>query len=183
MPGLATGLAVVGVAVMGRKASIPVLLGSLAPILVLHFLWDPPDNRCGSALTDLATFLFCRLVGFAHREGVPQRLKPFAVVALSLAAPAYGAWYAFAHQAETGSYDLDDIPVAQTFYSAGFVTLLMCFKTYYDVDFAWPARFRRTDPDRDDPQRPRGDRLPLARDRPRAGRPADRPSRGPDKGR
>ncbi|MGQ4382640.1 acyltransferase family protein [Streptomyces sp. SAS_270] len=128
-----------------RKAPIPVLLGSLAPVLVLQFLWEAPDNRFGSALTDLATFLFCWVVGFAHREGVLQRLKPFAVVALSLAALVYGAWYAFSHQAETGSYDLDDIPVAQTFYSAGFVTLLMYFKAYYDVDFAWLARFRRTD--------------------------------------
>ncbi|MGW7043701.1 acyltransferase family protein [Streptomyces avermitilis] len=128
-----------------RKAPIPVLLLSLVPIVVFQFGWQPPWNRFGSALTDIATYLFCWLVGFAHREGVLQRLKPAAVVALSLAALAYGGWYAFAHQGEFGTYDLDEIPLAQAFWSAGFVTLLMYFKAYYDVDFAWLARFKRLD--------------------------------------
>jgi hypothetical protein len=128
-----------------RKAPIPVLLLSLVPIVVFQYLWQPPDNRFGSGLTDLATFLFCWLLGFAHREGVLQRLRPSPVVLLSLAALAYGAWYAFTHQAATGSYDMDDIPIAQTFWSAGFVTLLMYFKAYYKVDFAGLARFKRLD--------------------------------------
>ncbi|MEU1027905.1 acyltransferase family protein [Streptomyces mirabilis] len=128
-----------------RKAPLPVLLLSLAPILVFQYAWQPPDNRFGSGLTDFATFLFCWLVGFAHREGVLQRLKPALVILASLALLAYGGWYAFAHQAEFGTYDLDEVPVAQTFWSAGFVTLLMYFKAYYDVDFAWLARFKRLD--------------------------------------
>ncbi|MET9892598.1 acyltransferase [Streptomyces sp. NPDC006465] len=128
-----------------RKAPIPVLLLSLVPIVVFEYGWQPPYDRFGSALTDLATYLFCWLVGFAHREGVLQRLKPGAVVLASLAALAYGGWYALAHQAEFGTYDLDEIPLAQTFWSAGFVTLLMYFKAYYDVDFAWLARFKRLD--------------------------------------
>ncbi|MEU1456127.1 acyltransferase family protein [Streptomyces avermitilis] len=128
-----------------RKAPIPVLLLSLVPIVVFQFGWQPPWNRFGSALTDIATYLFCWLVGFAHREGVLQRLKPTAVVALSLAALAYGGWYAFAHQGEFGTYDLDEIPLAQAFWSAGFVALLMYFKAHYDVDFAWLARFKRLD--------------------------------------
>ncbi|MFG2555366.1 acyltransferase [Streptomyces sp. NPDC048581] len=128
-----------------RLAPIPVLLLSLGPILVLHFLWEPPDNRFGSALTDLATFLFCWILGFAHRDGVLQRLKPFAVVVLSFAAIGYGGWYAFTHQAETGSYDLDDIPLAQAFWSAGYVALLMYAKARFKVDFAGLTRFRRLD--------------------------------------
>jgi peptidoglycan/LPS O-acetylase OafA/YrhL len=128
-----------------RKAPLPVLLLSLAPILVFQYAWQPPDNRFGSGLTDFATFLFCWLVGFAHREGVLRRLKPALVILASLALLAYGGWYAFAHQAEFGTYDLDEIPVAQTFWSAGFVTLLMYFKAYYNVDFAWLARFKRLD--------------------------------------
>ncbi|MGW4979428.1 acyltransferase family protein [Streptomyces mirabilis] len=128
-----------------RKAPLPALLLSLAPILVFQYAWQPPDNRFGSGLTDFATFLFCWLVGFAHREGVLQRLKPALVILASLALLAYGGWYAFAHQAEFGTYDLDEVPVAQTFWSAGFVTLLMYFKAYYNVDFAWLARFKRLD--------------------------------------
>ncbi|MFD5590495.1 acyltransferase [Streptomyces griseorubiginosus] len=128
-----------------RLAPVPVLLLSLAPIVVFHLLWEPPDDRLGSALTDLATFLFCWILGFAHRDRVLERLKPFAVVVLSLAAIGFGGWYAFTHQAETGSYDLDDIPLAQAFWSAGYVTLLMWAKAYFRIDFAWLTRFRRTD--------------------------------------
>ncbi|MEE1759195.1 MULTISPECIES: acyltransferase family protein [unclassified Streptomyces] len=128
-----------------RMAPVPVLLASLAPIVVLTFLREPPDDRFGTALTDLATFLFCWILGFAHRDGVLTRLKPLAVTVLSLAALGLGAWYAFTHQEETGSYDLDDIPLAQAFFSAGFVTLLLYAKAYLEVDFAGLTRFRRLD--------------------------------------
>ncbi|WP_018543823.1 acyltransferase family protein [Streptomyces sp. LaPpAH-108] len=128
-----------------RRAPVPVLLLSLAPVLVLNFLWAGPDNRFGSALWDLATYLFCWLAGFAHRDGVLQRLRPPAVVVLSLAAIGYGGWYAFAHQADFGTYDLDENPLAQAFWSAGAVLLLFWAKARYRVDFAWLSRFRRTD--------------------------------------
>ncbi|MDX3136499.1 acyltransferase [Streptomyces europaeiscabiei] len=128
-----------------RLAPVPVLLLSLSPILVFPFLREPPDDRLGSALTDLATFLFCWMLGFAHRDGVLARLKPFAVTVLSLAALGFGAWYAFSHQEETGSYDLDDIPLAQAFFSAGFVTLLLYAKAYFKVDLAVLSSFPRLD--------------------------------------
>lgn len=128
-----------------RLAPVAVLLLSLAPIVVFHYLWEPPDNRFGNGLTDLATFLFCWILGFAHRDGVLQRLKPALVVLLSLAAIGFGGWYAFTHQAETGSYDLDDIPLAQAFWSAGFVTLLMYAKAHFEIDFAGLTRYKRLD--------------------------------------
>ncbi|MFF3344684.1 acyltransferase [Streptomyces sp. NPDC002779] len=128
-----------------RLAPLAVLPASLAPVLVLHFLWTPPDDRLGSALWDLSTYLFCWILGFAHRDGVLQRTRPAAVVLLSLAALGYGGWYAFAHQGAYGTYDLDEIPLAQAFWSAGFVTLLMWAKARFRIDFAGLARFRRLD--------------------------------------
>ncbi|MFD7458470.1 MULTISPECIES: acyltransferase family protein [unclassified Streptomyces] len=124
-----------------RLAPVPVLALSLAPVVALRFAWQPPDDRFGTALLDLATYLFCWLLGFAHRDGVLRRLKPSAVVLFSLAALAYGGWYALAHQAEYGTYDLDENPLAQAFWSAGFVTPLMYFK----ADFSWLARAPRLD--------------------------------------
>ncbi|MDT0477753.1 acyltransferase, partial [Streptomyces sp. DSM 41014] len=128
-----------------RRAPILVLVLSPAPILVLTFGWAGPDNRFGSALWDLSTYLFCWLLGFAHRDGVLQRLRPALVVPAALAALGYGGWYAVAHRAEFGTYDLDEIPLAQAFWSAGFVLLLMWAKARLRIDFAWLARFRRTD--------------------------------------
>ncbi|MFE1236620.1 acyltransferase family protein [Streptomyces tendae] len=128
-----------------RLAPVPVLLLSLAPIVAFQFVWQPPENRFGTGLLDLATYLFCWVLGFAHRDGVLALLKPAAVVVLSLAALACGAWYAFAHRAEYGTYDLDDIPLAQAFWSAGFVTLLMYSKARLRVDFSGLVRLRRLD--------------------------------------
>ncbi|MFE1026732.1 acyltransferase [Streptomyces sp. NPDC058818] len=123
-----------------RLAPVPVLLLSLAPIVILQFVRQPPGNRLGTGLLDLATYLFCWVLGFAHRDGVLGRLKPAAVVALSFAALSYGGWYAFAHRAEYGTYDLDDIPLAQAFWSAGFVTLLMYVKTRVGAESAGLSR-------------------------------------------
>ncbi|WP_109005661.1 acyltransferase family protein [Streptomyces rishiriensis] len=127
-----------------RLAPAVVLTLSLAPILVLTFVWAGPDNRVGTALWDLSTYLFCWMLGFAHRDGVLQRMKPALVVMASLAALGFGGWYAFTHQAESGTYDLDENPLAQAFWSAGFVMPLMWAKTYFGIDFAWLTRFRRT---------------------------------------
>ncbi|MEU9554975.1 acyltransferase family protein [Streptomyces fumanus] len=128
-----------------RLAPVPVLLSCLAPVVVLQYVWRPPDDRFGTGLLDLATFLFCWVLGFAHRDGVLARLRPTAVVPLALAALAYGAWYALAHQGEYGTYDLDDIPLAQAFWSAGFVTLLMYSKARLGIGLAGLARHRRLD--------------------------------------
>ncbi|WP_247695519.1 acyltransferase [Streptomyces sp. B93] len=129
-----------------RRAPVAVLALSLAPVVVFTFAWPPPDGRLGAGLWDLATYLFCWLLGFAHRDGVLARLRPSAVGALSLAALGYGGWYALTHQAEYGgTYDLDDNPLAQAFWSAGFVTPLMYAKARFRVDLAGLARFRRLD--------------------------------------
>ncbi len=128
-----------------RLAPVPVLLLSLAPVLVLNFLRAGPDGRLGSALWDLSTYLFCWILGFAHRDGVLRRTRPALVALLSLAALGYGAWYAFAHQADVGTYDLDENPLAQAFWSAGYVTLLMWGKAYFRIGFARLARFPRLD--------------------------------------
>jgi hypothetical protein len=128
-----------------RKAPIPVLLLTLVPIVVLKFVWAGPDNRLGNAMWDLSTYLFCWVLGFAHRDGVLQRLKPFLVVVLSVGAIAFGGWYAFTHQAEAGTYDLDENPLAQTYWSAGYVMLLMWAKAHFNIDFAWLTRFKKLD--------------------------------------
>ncbi len=128
-----------------RLAPLPALLASLTPVLVFQYAWQPPDDRLGSALWDLSTYLFCWLLGFAHRDGVLHRMKPGPVAVLSAAALAFGGWYAFTHQAEYGTYDLDENPLAQAFWSAGFVLLLMWAKARLRIDFAGLTRFRRLD--------------------------------------
>ncbi|MFC9429865.1 acyltransferase [Streptomyces sp. NPDC056987] len=118
-----------------RRAPLPVLLLSLVPVAVFETLWPLPDGRLGAALGDLSVFLFCWLLGFAHRDGVLDRLRPGPVVGAALPVMALGAGWAFSHPVD-GTYDLDDIPLAQALWSAGFVLLLMRFRP----DFGWLGR-------------------------------------------
>ncbi|WP_405762638.1 acyltransferase family protein [Streptomyces sp. NBC_01420] len=118
-----------------RLAPLPVLALSLVPVLVLTGLGGGPDGRLGSALSDGAVFLFCWLLGFAHRDGVLDRMRPGRVLAVAPVLLAAGGWWALNHRAD-GSYDLDDIPLAQALWSAGFVLLLLRFRP----DVGWPAR-------------------------------------------
>ncbi|WP_432032058.1 acyltransferase family protein [Streptomyces antibioticus] len=127
-----------------RLAPLPVLALSLLPVLALNFVWAGPDGRIGTALWDLSTYLCCWLLGFAHRDGVLRRMRPAAVVVLSLAALGFGGWYALAHRAEFGTYDLDENPLAQAFWSAGFVLPLLWAKARFGIDFGWLTRLRRT---------------------------------------
>ncbi|MGW6060394.1 acyltransferase family protein [Streptomyces sp. NPDC055189] len=127
-----------------RLAPVPVLLLSLVPVALFETVWSLPEGRLGSAAGDVSVFLFCWLLGFAHRDGVLRRLSPTPVVAAAVAALLAGGWWALHHQVD-GTYDLDDIPLAQALWSAGFVTLLMYLKVYFEVDFGWLARFKVPD--------------------------------------
>ncbi|MEU3277373.1 acyltransferase family protein [Streptomyces antibioticus] len=127
-----------------RLAPLPVLMLSLVPVLVLHCVRSVPDGRIATALWDLSTYLCCWLLGFAHRDGVLGRMRPAAVVVLSLAALGFGGWYALAHRAEFGTYDLDENPLAQAFWSAGFVLPLLWAKARFGIGLTWLTRFRRT---------------------------------------
>ncbi|MFD9498185.1 acyltransferase [Streptomyces sp. NPDC060035] len=115
-----------------RFAPLPVLALSLVPVVVLETVTGVPEGRLGSALSDLSVFLFCWLLGFAHREGVLDRLRGAGVAAAALPLMAAGAWWAVRHRVD-GSFDLDDIPLAQTLWSAGFVLILLRFRPRFDA--------------------------------------------------
>lgn len=110
-----------------RLAPVPVLVLSLVPGLALTASGREPDGRLGSALSDVSVFLFCWLLGFAHRDGVLDRMRPARAVAVVPVLLAAGGWWALRHRVD-GSYDLDDIPLAQALWSAGFVLLLLRFR-------------------------------------------------------
>ncbi|MFI6874558.1 acyltransferase [Streptomyces sp. NPDC050400] len=131
-----------------RRAPVPVLLLSLVPITLFEtgtLPYPGAGGRLGAAICDFSIFLFCWLLGFAHRDGLLAKWRARPVVLLSLSALAVGGWYASSHQGEYGTYDLDDVPLAQALWSAGFVTLLMYAKVARRIDFARLARHRRLD--------------------------------------
>ncbi|MDX2650107.1 acyltransferase [Streptomyces sp. PA03-1a] len=110
-----------------RRSPTAVLVASLAPVVLLQTPWSLPEGGAGSAVTDLAAFLTCWLLGFAHHDGLLDRARAGLVPVLAAVAMAAGAWWAWSHRAD-GSYDLNEIPLAQALWSAGFVLLLLRFR-------------------------------------------------------
>ncbi len=117
-----------------------VLLTALLQAGVLPF----PGRLEGleSALTDVATFGACWLLGFAHRDGLLDRIPPEAVAALATATVVLGGWFALAHQTDEG-YDLGEIPLAQALWSIGFVLVLLRFRPRALGDWARRGRLGR----------------------------------------
>lgn len=113
-----------------RLMPVPVLLAPLALVYLtendLLDVWVAGD-RVGSAVTDLLTFGACWLLGFAHRDGLLQRIPVAALVTFASATAIAGATWAFGHQAGDGAYDLNVIPIGQALYSLGVVALLLRF--------------------------------------------------------
>jgi len=110
------------------------------PALVLAqelSLLDFP-GRGGDAVLSFGIFGACWLLGFAHHDGVLRRLPLRRVLPAGLALMAVGAGVALA---PGGGWDLDDLPLANTAYSLGFVLLLL--RAY--PDFSWMRRHRVLD--------------------------------------
>lgn len=117
-----------------------VLVLSLLPIVVMSTVWTPPDGQVGTVVFDLATYLACWMLGFAHRDGLVDRMSAAVVLLLAAAAMTAGGWWAFTHLSD-GTYDLNEIPLAQALWSVGFVLLLLRFRP----DMNWIRRYRPLD--------------------------------------
>ncbi|WP_449488563.1 acyltransferase family protein [Streptomyces purpurascens] len=118
-----------------RLAPVPVLLLSLGPVLAFQFVAAAgrPARRRAVGPGDVPVLLAPRLRAPRRRPGPAEARR---------AAPArvgrprvLGGWYALAHQAEYGTM-IHENPLAQAFWSAGFVTLLMYAKARFRTDFA-----------------------------------------------
>ncbi|MFE2428141.1 acyltransferase [Streptomyces sp. NPDC059373] len=123
-----------------RVSRVAVLCASLLPIVIMTTVWTPPDGELGTVLLDLATFVACWLLGFAHRDGLIDRVPAALVLLLAAATMGVGGWWAFAHPSD-GTYDLNEIPLAQALWSVGFVLLLLRFRPRMD----WIRRCRPLD--------------------------------------
>jgi peptidoglycan/LPS O-acetylase OafA/YrhL len=102
-------------------AAFPVLT------VVLQYGLLPGPDLLLSALTDVAVFGACWLLGFAHRDGLLDAIRARVVVAVAVVCLAAGGWFAYTHPTAEG-YDLGEIPLGQALWSFGFVLLLMRFR-------------------------------------------------------
>ena len=122
-----------------RRWPLACLLLPLGGVVVLQTAMPALGGPVEPVLTDLVTFGACWVVGFAHRDGRLRRLSMSSLLALAALCLGIGAaWVATHPQADL---DLNDIPVAQAFWSLGFVLLLLRAAPPMD----WLARIRPLD--------------------------------------
>lgn len=95
-------------------------------------------DRAGDVVLSAGIYGACWLLGFAHHDGMIRRLPMRLVLTVGAGFMALGAGYA----ALPGEgWNIDDIPLSATFYSLGFVLVLLRFYP----DFSWMARHRFLD--------------------------------------
>lgn len=122
-----------------RRWPVPCLLLPLGAVVLLQTVAPEIEGPVESVLTDVVTFGACWLVGFAHRDGQLRRLRLPALLALAALCFGVGAGWVATHPDD--GFDLNDIPVAQAFWSLAFVLLLM----RANPPMGWLARLRPLD--------------------------------------
>ncbi|MGY1795218.1 acyltransferase [Geodermatophilus sp. SYSU D00525] len=103
-----------------RTMSVPVVTMGLVTLGLVNFV-----GRTHDIVVELCVYACCWMLGFAHHDGTLRRLPLGRTLAGGVALLAAGAWYAFSHQAEYGSYNIDDIPLADMLYCLGAVLVLL----------------------------------------------------------
>jgi peptidoglycan/LPS O-acetylase OafA/YrhL len=119
-----------------RRAPLLVIATPLVAILVLDGLRVPLDNRAGSVLVDVLTFGACWLLGFAHRDGMLDRIPKRICFAIAAVAIAAGAAWALLLPAEPGNAELDASPGGMALLATGTVLILLRFRP----SMAWLSR-------------------------------------------
>jgi len=110
-----------------RRAPWTAVTAFLALAALFQYGLVPGPGPLLTALTDVATFGACWLLGFAHREGRFEALTARTTCAAAAVLLAGGAWFAYSHPTDEG-LDLGEIPLAQALWSVGFVLLLLRFR-------------------------------------------------------
>nr|WP_280175128.1 acyltransferase [Micromonospora cremea] len=122
-----------------RRWPVWSVLTPLAGVVLLQTAAPALGGPADSVLTALATFGACWLLGFAHRDGQLQRLRLRSLLALAALCLGLAVGWLATHP--DAGLDLNDIPVAQAFWSLGIVLLLM----RVSPSMAWLARIRPLD--------------------------------------
>jgi peptidoglycan/LPS O-acetylase OafA/YrhL len=82
-------------------------------------------GRTYDNIVELSIYACCWMIGFAHHDGKLRRLPLKRTLAVGVALLGIGLWYAFTHQEQYGTYNIDDVPLANMPYCLGAVLILL----------------------------------------------------------
>jgi peptidoglycan/LPS O-acetylase OafA/YrhL len=123
-----------------RRWNLPTVLLPLFGLMLFMAYPDRFGEAAGTVIQNVLAYGTCWILGFAHREGDLQKLKPATVLGLAVACVGGGLAWAITHPDGDG-VDLVGIPVAYAIYSIGFVLALLRWNPRMD----WLARARPLD--------------------------------------
>ncbi|WP_189775201.1 acyltransferase family protein [Streptomyces tauricus] len=124
-----------------RRAPWVTLLAPLGLTAVVGTGVVTIPGETGNAVSDFAVYGGCWVLGFAHYEGMLQKIPRYVAVSCSTLLMAFGLWWASGHLGPDG-WDLNDIPLAQATWSFGFVVILLQYSpSWQDL----PGRLKRWD--------------------------------------
>jgi peptidoglycan/LPS O-acetylase OafA/YrhL len=120
-----------------RRARLATALLPLALLAVFVLYPATFGQSAGTVVQNVLAYGSCWILGFAHREGDLARLKPYVVLTLAVAFVSGALAWAYAHPGDEG-FDLTGMPLAYSFYSLGFVLVLL----RWSPGMGWLARVR-----------------------------------------
>ncbi|WP_329121985.1 acyltransferase family protein [Streptomyces sp. NBC_01465] len=109
-----------------RRMPWPTLLAPLGLTALLSTGLVSVPGEPGLALTDFAVFGSCWMLGFAHQDGLLQRVPRYFLVSCAVPVMVFGLWWASGHLGPDG-WDLNDIPLAQAAWSFGACAILLAY--------------------------------------------------------
>lgn len=124
-----------------RRAPWPTLLAPLGLTAVVGTGLVSIPGETGNAISDFAVYGSCWVLGFAHHEGLLQRVPRYLAVSCAALLMAFGLWWASGHLGPEG-WNLNDIPLTQATWSLGFVVILLQYSPSWQE---LPGRLARWD--------------------------------------
>ncbi|MEU8678379.1 acyltransferase [Streptomyces sp. NPDC048560] len=109
-----------------RKLPWATMLAPIGLTAVLGTGLVTVPGAAGEGLLDFAVFGSCWILGFAHNDGLLQRVPRYLVVSSAAIVMGFGLWWASGHLTEEG-WNLDEIPLAQSTWSFGFCVILLVY--------------------------------------------------------
>jgi peptidoglycan/LPS O-acetylase OafA/YrhL len=117
-----------------RRLPVPAVLAPLALLVAIEF-----GLPAGTVIRDFALYFGCWLLGFAHHDGMLQRMPRRLLFGLAATAATLGAAWFLTHPGPRG-YDLNDIRLGNGLWSTAFVLLVLGLAP---ATASWVDRLRR----------------------------------------
>ncbi|WP_103531014.1 acyltransferase [Streptomyces sp. SM11] len=125
-----------------RKLPWATLLAPLGLTAVIGTGLVTIPGETGNALSDFAVFGSCWVLGFAHHDGLFKDVPRYLTISLASIGMGFALWWASGHLTADG-WDLNDIPLAQAFWSLGFCVILLQYAPSWQELPGRLARFDR----------------------------------------